>query len=288
MPTMELKIDSRNMLGEGVLWCEHTQRVYWTDIPAARLHAFTPADGSRQEWPMPERLATFALTADPGRLLLGLASRLAWFDLNSGEINTICQVEPELPATRVNDGRCDRQGRFVFGTINEAPDKTPIASFYRLNADLSLERLALPKVAISNSICFSPDGATMYFCDSLDGAISCCDYGAEVAKVRVFARLANGEPDGSAIDAEGCLWNAEWGNWRVVRYAPNGSIDRVLEVPVSQPSCVAIGGPGLNELFVTSAREGLSDAGPQAGGVFHSRIESVRGLPEVRFRLFPT
>ena len=162
----------------------------------------------------------------------------------------------------------------------------PIGSFYRLDTDLRLTRLPLPGVAIANSICFSPDGLTMYYCDSPERAIRCCDYAenGEVANLRLFARVdGDGEPDGSCIDADGYLWNAQWGGARLVRYAPDGTIERVLATPASQPSCVAIGGARLDTLFATSARVGLAAPGPADGGVLATTLAQIRGLPESRF-----
>ncbi|AIY42609.1 L-arabinolactonase [Collimonas arenae] len=290
--TASLVFDGKHQLGEGVLWCQRTQCLLWTDIIGATLWRHHPATSVTQSWPMPERLATFALTNDDDRLLLGLASQLAWFNFSSNVVTPICAVEAELPHTRVNDGRCDRAGRFVFGTKNDAADMAACAGFYRLNQDLTLERLALPPVAISNSICFSPDGRVMYYCDSLSKKIHCCDYDSAagaVSKPRLFADLSAqpGEPDGSAIDSDGYLWNAQWGGHRVVRFAPDGSIERMVDVPVAQPSCVAFGGDNLDILYVTSARESMSAAAllaePAAGGVFRHQLADVRGLPEARF-----
>ncbi|WP_284078045.1 SMP-30/gluconolactonase/LRE family protein [Herbaspirillum aquaticum] len=288
----QLLVDGHHELGEGVLWCERSQTVFWTDIHASRLWNHDPASGATRSWAMPERLCCFAFTADPQRLLIGLASRLAFFELDSGKISPICRIEDDLPSTRLNDGRCDRQGRFVFGTLNEDAGRAPIASFYRLNADLSLERLALPGIAISNSICFSLDGKLMYHCDSMAGKIMVCDYdtaSGAVGHQRLFANLAQqpGGPDGSTVDADGYLWNAQWGGARVVRFAPDGRIDRIIDMPTAQPSCVAFGGAALDTLFVTTAHEGMSaeqraeDA--LAGGLFSVPALDVRGLPEVRF-----
>jgi L-arabinonolactonase len=259
---MDLAINAKNELGECPLWCERTDRLLWTDIPAGMLWAHTPATGATQSWTMPERVASFALTGDDDRLLLGLASGLAFFTLSSGRLERICDVEPDLPTTRINDGRCDREGRFVFGMFNQASDpRAPIGSFYRLNLDLTLEPLSLGHVAIANSICFSHDGATMYFCDSQQKVIRCCDYGNAVGTPRVFADLTGqeGEPDGSAVDAESFLWNAMWGAGRIVRYEPDGKVDRVLTLDALQPSCVAFGGAEFDTLYATSARLGLSD-----------------------------
>jgi L-arabinonolactonase len=289
-----LVIDAKCALGEGATWCARSGRFYWTDIEGARLWRYDPNEKRSTSWTMPERLATFALCADPHYLLLGLASRLAFFDLATGEIETIVDVEPGLN-TRVNDGRCDRQGRFVFGTKDEGAPARPIGGFYRLNRDLTLERLPLPAPSISNSIAFSPDGATMYFCDSPTCEIRACDYRADgcVANDRLFVRLtdATGEPDGSTVDTDGGLWNAHWGGGRVVRYDANGVETERVTVPTAQPSCVALGGARLATLYVTSARVGLdADAlrsDPLAGGVFVA-TPARRGLPEPLFAGAPT
>ncbi|TDV18369.1 SMP-30/gluconolactonase/LRE family protein [Paraburkholderia caballeronis] len=284
-----LAVDARNALGEGATWCARTGRLYWVDIEGARLWRYDSSDGSREGWPMPERLATFALCDDPRLLLLGLASRLAFFDLDSGRIDPLVEIEPDLN-TRVNDGRCDRQGRFVFGTKDEGSPLSAVGGFYRLNRDLSLERLPLPAPAISNSIAFSPDGATMYYCDSPRREIRACDYGADgrIANDRRFVALAeaDGVPDGSTVDADGGLWNAQWGGARVVRYDASGRETERVTVPTPQPSCVTLGGARLTTLYVTSAREEMSPAAlagdPHAGGIFAAEV-GRRGLPEPVF-----
>lgn len=282
---MELIVDAQNVLGECAIWCDRTQRLWWTDILGRRLWRYTPASGASEQWDMPERLASFALTGNEDRLLLGLESRLAWFSVADAQVLTIVEVAATGNGIRLNDGRCDRQGRFVFGTMNEAVGRAPIGRFYRLGHDLQLEPLPLQPVAIANSICFSPDGGTMYFCDSLGGAICCCDYGEQLGSQREFARLppGGGEPDGSLVDADGFVWNAEWGAGRIVRYRPDGSVERAIGVPVSQPTCPAFGGPGLNELFVTTALVDLLVPERYAGGVFSLPVTDAVGLPESRF-----
>jgi L-arabinonolactonase len=284
-----LLLDTKCTLGEAATWCAKTGRLYWTDIEGARLWRYDPSDGRSTFWRMPERLATFALCADPHYLLLGLATHLAFFDLATGETRRIVDVEPGL-TTRVNDGRCDRQGRFVFGTKDESSPARPVGGFYRLNTDLSLERLPLPAPAISNSIAFSPDGATMYYCDSLIPEIRACDYRADgsIARDRRFTQVtgAGVEPDGSTVDRDGGLWNAQWNGARVVRYGPDGVETDRIEVPTVQTTCVALGGPRLGTLYITSARIGLDAAAlandTRAGGVFVA-VPGRRGLPEAEF-----
>jgi L-arabinonolactonase len=289
---MQLVVDGRHVLGEGIIWNERTRRLLWTDIECSELWSHDPASGLLERWPLPERLCSMALTEDDGRLLMAVESGLAFFDLSAGQLTRIREVEADLPTTRLNDGRVDRQGRFVFGTFNQADDpKQPVGAFYRLNRDLSLERLPLGGVAIANSICFSPDGRTMYYCDSATREIRCCDYdpgSGAVANLRVFAAsdAAPGDPDGSTIDADGYLWNARWGGGQVARFAPDGRVDRVLALPIPQPTCVAFGGAGLDVLYATSATVGLTREtlaiASGSGGVF-AQVPGVRGLPEQRF-----
>lgn len=278
-----------HVLGEGVIWDDRARVVWWTDIVGRKLWRLDPASGGAKHWDMPERLASFALCEADGWLLLALESRLAFFQPETGEIAELHAVEKNLP-TRSNDGASDRQGRFVFGTLHEPEqgDKQPVGGFYRLDRALKLERLPLPGVAISNSIAFSPAGDRMYFCDSPTRKILCCDYGDTLGEPRVFVDLAGiaGEPDGSTVDAEGALWNAQWGMHRVVRYLPDGTQDRIVDMPTSQPTKPAFGGPGLDTLFVSSARDGLSPAqladDAQAGFLF-SQVVGVTGLRESRF-----
>lgn len=287
-------LQARNTLGEGIVWCTREQALYWTDIHAATLWRYRPRDGRAEQWPMPERLACLALCEADGWLLLGLASRLAFFHPASVTLVPIAGVEAGRP-TRLNDGACDRQGRFVFGTLHEPPAggvRQPLGSFYRLNADLSLERLDLPGVAISNSIAFSPDGRTLYYCDSPTRTIQCCDYGERCGTPRTFVRLDDprGEPDGSTVDAAGNLWNAQWGLGRVACYAPDGRVEQCIHVSASQPTRPAFGGADLAVLYVTSARDGLDAAAlarqPSAGALFAAPAGTI-GLPEARFSGMP-
>jgi L-arabinonolactonase len=310
--TAALAVDCRCTLGEGIVWCERRGALLWTDIEGARLWMSTPATATTRHWSLPDRLGSFAL-CESGKLLLGLAKGLAVADpdssalrLGSGQtleprsgqaaadplaVTPIVAVEPDLP-TRINDGRADRAGNFVFGTMAE-DHKARIGSFYQYSTRHGLRRLDLEHVRIANSICFSPDGGTMYFCDSPRRRIMQCGYDAEsavVSDVREFADLTShpGFPDGSIVDADGDLWNAEWGASMVRRYTPEGRVDRQIAVPAKNPSCVAFGGPHLDELYVTSARQEMTpeelDAAPHTGGVYRVVLHDRRGLQESRFK----
>lgn len=291
---VSLVIDSRCELGECVLWDERRAALFWTDITARRLWMYRPRDALTRTWEVPDPLGCFAL-CDDGRLLLGLAKDLRLFDPDGPEASlpSVAVVEGDVAHTRINDGRCDRDGNFVFGTKSGRPRAQPRGSYYQFSFAHGLRRLDLPDATIPNSICFSKDGRTLYFCDSTEPAILCCDYephAAAVACVRVFTKLDSaGSPDGSCIDAHGCLWNAQWGAGRVVRYRPDGTVDAIVAVPVRNPSCCTIGGPALDRVYVSSARAEMSPddlaATPQAGGIFEFAVRPGTGSPENRVAL---
>ena len=279
-------VAAQAVLGECALWCEREQALYWTDIDSALLSRWREADGAVKTWPLPEQLGSFALCERPGRLLLGLASGVALFDLSSGVIGRITPVEADQPATRINDGRCDPQGRFVFGMFNREGAAT--GGFYRVGPDLAIERLPLPDAAVGNCLSFSPEGTRLYFTDSPTRTIYQLDYHADgrLGEPQRFAQLApeDGEPDGAAVDAEGFLWTALWGAGCVARFDAQGREVLRLPVPASQPTCPCFGGAALDRLFLSSARRGLGDSEPQAGAVFELLNHGARGRSEHRFR----
>ncbi|ALN89283.1 SMP-30/gluconolactonase/LRE family protein [Lysobacter gummosus] len=291
-----LAVDSRCRLGEGVLWCERRQALWWTDIQSARLWRHTPGDRRSRYWRLPDRLGSFAL-CESGRLLLGLAKGVysadpgAAEDLDALAPTLLAPVEADQPTLRINDGRCDRSGNFVFGTLNEDLRRAPMGRFYQYSRRHGLRPLALAGVAIANSLCFDLDGRGLYYCDSRQGRIMHVAYDADSAQVgapEVFAEVqAPASPDGAAVDSEGRVWSAQWGVGRVVGYGHDGRVERVVEVPTSNVSCLSFAGAALDEIYITTAREELDDAQrraqPDAGGVFRASVAGVRGLAEARF-----
>jgi L-arabinonolactonase len=287
---VEIAVDAANQLGEGVIWSPAKRRVLWTDIIGKALWSFEPATRQAEKRDLPERLACFAPLEGPS-ILAGFASGLALFDLASGAREPIAPIEADLATTRLNDGKLDRQGRLVFGTMDEAPERRPLGHVWVYDGETA-PRILFGDILISNSIAFSPNGRLMYFADTPLKKIFVFDYDpgmGAIANRRVFAEVGpeGGSPDGSTVDADGCLWNAEWGGARVVRYTPDGRVDRVIPIPCSQVTCCAFGGDDLSTLFVTSARDGLSDAAlaaqPHAGALFAVNA-GVRGLADTPFR----
>ena len=265
---IECVVDARNELGEGPLWDPAAERLFWIDITAHQLHAYRPGDGDRTSWDLDVAPGALAPRSDGG-LLVARADGVAAFDPGSGTFTHLADPEPELATNRLNDGTTDRQGRFWFGSM-EAGARGRAGSVYRFDLDGTIHRL-IEGVGIPNSLAFSPDGTVMYFADSSDSTIWAFDYdpatGTPTGR-RVLATTDIGVPDGSTVDVDGCLWNAEWGAARLVRYTPSGAVDRIIEMPVDRPTCCAFGGPDLDVLYVTSARIGSDTPRPLAGGLF--------------------
>jgi L-arabinonolactonase len=289
MSEVECIVDCQNILGEGVAWSADEQKLYWVDIEKSQLWSYDPGTGETKTWKPPERITSFAFR-DRGGLLVAFESGLAFYDPETGKTEKIQDIEPDLATTRMNDGRCDRQGRFIVGGMDESGNWEAISNVYRLDRDLSVHKI-ISDVACANSTCFSPDGRVMYFADSLAGEIWAYDYDTStgaIANRRVFVDFSDqpGMPDCSVIDAEGFLWNAQWNGHRVIRYRPDGAVDRVLDMPVMNPTCVAFGGKDLDVLYVTTGRYLMIpeqiETEPLSGGLFAVTVE-VKGLNEPKF-----
>ncbi|HSW04405.1 MAG TPA: SMP-30/gluconolactonase/LRE family protein [Aquabacterium sp.] len=278
----------RDRLGESPLWDPRDQSLYWVDSKAPQVRRLHPASGEVRSWPVPEDIGSIALT-DSGRLLMALASGFHLLDLQSGETTPLVAVQHPKPQMRLNDGRCDRQGRFVAGSLVHGRTD-PDGQIYRLDAERRVDVLQ-SGIAIANSICFSPAGDRMYFADSLSGIVQVCDYdgpSGRVGAARPFVdtRPHGSGPDGATVDAEGGVWVALVLAGRIARFRPDGSLDRLVDLPVQYPTCPCFGGPALDVLYVTS----ISDSGhrlrsdaPDAGAVVEVIGLKVSGLPEARF-----
>jgi L-arabinonolactonase len=285
------QIPCANILGEGVQWNHHEQAVWWTDIKSNKIFRYHLATKNLQEWITPEAVGCFAFVENDERILLALASGFAWFDKENGAIEWIAKPEAHLVGNRLNDGRVDRQGRFWCGSIVEQKNTAEqSASLFCLDhAGQASQHLT--GLAISNSLCWSLDSKKLYHADSPTHQIKVYDFDPDTGTLgegKIFIQTTDSvDPDGSCMDSEGYLWNAEWGGRRLVRYTPEGKEDFVLTKVVSQPTCMAFGGEDMNLLFVTSARIGLSDealaAEPEAGNLFVYRT-NFKGVKECWYK----
>ena len=290
MLRIELLVDARNDLGEGPLWDVDEQRLYWIDSHGKAVHRCDAEGKERQSWTVPEHIGSFCLR-ERGGGVVSLRNGFHFLDFSTGAVQLIADPEADIRRTRLNDGKVDRQGRFVAGGM-DYEERDPLSGLYRLDADLSVTRLE-SGIIVSNGPCWSPDGKTFYFADSWARRIWAYDYDTATGDLlsrRLFADFEGhlrGYPDGATVDAEGCLWSAEVYGGRLVRFAPDGTIDRLVGMPVDSITSVMFGGAGLDVLYVTSmARpfQGRRRQEREAGGLFAVHGLGTTGLPEPRFK----
>lgn len=285
---VEVAVKAEALLGEGPLWSAADQRLYWVDILQPALHASDPATGADAVLPLAEMVSALA-PRRRGGFIAAARSGLRVLDPGAGLGETLAVPEADRPGNRVNDGKCDRQGRFWVGTL--ALDATPDAgALYRIGAN-GAATAVVSGLHVANGLGFSPDGRRFYLADSARRRIDAFDVEPEsgaLSNRRVFAQWAEGQgtPNGLTVDAEGCVWVAIWDGWCVQRYDPAGAVRQRVHLPVPRPTSCAFGGPNLDTLFVTSARVRLSAdqlrEAPLSGSVF-AVVAGVAGLPEPGF-----
>lgn len=284
-----------NQLGEGVQWHIQSQLLWWTDIQNACLFSYCLTSKKLCQYGMPERVGCFGFIENSDRLIIAFETGFALFDIKINEIEWLARPEMSIKGNRFNDGRIDRQGRFWAGTMNQN-ETAPTAKLYCYDDFCDSHKQCtelLSNITVSNGLCFSPDGKTMYHADSPTREIYQYDFDIKTAQLSNKKRFAITDegcfPDGSCIDEAGYLWNAQWAGSQIVRYQPDGEIDWVLKTNVSQPSCVAIGGPNMDLLFITSAKQGLNKSqlkqDDKAGHVFIYQLNGIKGLSENQFVL---
>jgi sugar lactone lactonase YvrE len=282
-------LDARAQIGEGPVWSAEEQALYWVDILAPALHRLDPATGATRTWPLPEAIGSFGLR-ERGGAVLALASGFYRFDFETGALQVIAKIEAGQPATRFNDGKVSPDGRFWAGTMDQETLSRPLGALYRLDPDGHCERV-LDGLIVSNGLAWSADGRTMFHSDSRGEIIHTYDYDPVLGRMshrRILARpdTAAGRPDGGATDVEGYYWSAGVSAGVLNRFAPDGRLDRRIELPCTAPTCPCFGGPDLKTLYVTSLRHGLSaerlERSPLSGGVFALEVD-VPGVPVARF-----
>jgi len=281
-------LDARASLGEGPVWSVEEQVLYWVDINAPSLNRFDPATGRNAAMPMPESIGCFALRRTGG-FIVALRGGV-WLARADGSLERKVAEAPYDPAHhRFNDGRCDRQGRFFAGSMNEQRDAAS-GALLRIDADFAVTPI-LSGLTISNGLAWSPDGRTMYHADTPTHIVHAYDYdtvGGIPRNRRVFAQWTGetDRPDGGAVDSAGNYWSAFYRGGKVVQLSPQGVTLAEYEVPAMCPTMCAFGGPDLKTLYVTTARQHREPDElallPQSGGLFALRVE-VAGLPEPAF-----
>jgi sugar lactone lactonase YvrE len=284
---VEVALPSQALLGEGPLWDEQAQRLRWVDIVGRRLHEYDPATGVDASLLLPHQVAAVAL-AETGPLLLALDDRLASLAPREDHARELSSFRLDQAKVRFNDGKVDPWGGFQVGTMHHEGTE-PVGSLYRMAHDLSITEL-LPSVTCSNGLDWSEDRSSFFHVDSVLGRIDV--YSTDQATGEMTGRRGAltvsppGIPDGLSLDAEGCIWVAIWGGGEVRRLTPDGAVDRVVKLPVSNVTSVAFGGDSRDELFITTAKDGLSreqlSREPHAGDLFWCR-PGTSGRPANRF-----
>jgi sugar lactone lactonase YvrE len=286
---IEVALDAAAEVGEGPIWDATRNALLWVDIYRAEVHLFDPVSGEDSMFPVGQPVGAVATTTT-GDAVLALRDGFGRLDLGTGQVRLVAPVEIALSDNLMNDGKCDRSGRFLAGTTSYA--ETPGAgALYRLNADLTVDTI-LAEVTLSNGLDWSPDGTVMYYVDSRLQRVDMLDYDVAggVHGRRTFAEIpaAAGMPDGLTVDSDGFVWVALWGGAAVRRYAPDGTLDRVLSLPVSFVTSCAFGGAKLDELYITTSSWEFDAARfaaePKAGALFVTR-PGVAGLPPTQARL---
>ena len=286
---VELLVDAHAQVGEGPLWDEERQLLYWVDILSSLLYIYDPATGENRVLDVGRHVGT-VVTRASGGLMLAVREGFASFDLETQELTLIANPEAHITGNRFNDGKCDPAGRFWAGTM-AYENPTNQGSLYRLDTDLSVHKI-FGDVAISNGIIWSLDHTTMYYIDTLRKNVRAFDYAddtGDISNERVIINVPEeiGMPDGMAIDSDGMLWVAHYGGSCVSRWNPNtAQLLEKIDLPVTQVTACAFGGPNLDILFITSAAQELDaaelDRQPLAGGLFSIKTPH-QGVPSFRF-----
>jgi sugar lactone lactonase YvrE len=279
--------DLKNKLGEGPVWDSKEKLLYWVDSLAGVVHCYSPSQDTYLSWPVHQMIGSLALR-DSGGAIVCLQDGFYGLDFDTGGLEPVQLLEEDEPRTRFNDGKVDRSGNFLAGSMGIKIRDIPLSALYRLNKDLSCDLLE-PDVIVSNGPCFDPQGKVLYFNDGRRRILA-YDYDAEsveLANKRVLVDTAamNTGTDGATVDQDGNIWVALIGSAAIGCFSPNGKLIRQVDMPVKLPSSVMFGGDELDILYVTS----ISDSGNRtsheegAGGLYQVTGLGVIGLPEGRF-----
>lgn len=297
---MDLRIDilspERDQLGECPLWDVRTQSLYWIDARAGAVRRHTPATGAEARWQLPSHAGSIAL-CESGRLLVALEDDFSYLDPATGALESLgVRVAHAADRMRLNDGRTDRRGRLVVGSMTLGR-MAPEGALYQVQAQGCTEavRVLDRGIRVANGTCFSPDGRWLYFADSPTYQVRRYPYDtatgtAGPAQPWVDTRALGSVPDGATVDADGCVWVALVQNGQLVRFTPDGQLDQRIQLPVDFVTCPCFGGPQLDVIYLTSIRDSgnlLRSEHPDAGAVFAIHGTGARGLEEARFADLP-
>ncbi len=278
-------------LGEGPIWNEKDQSLFWVDIERNKIYQLYPETGIINHWVIEEQVTALAI-CQSGLPIVTYRHGFARFNQQAGTLGSLQPVVTPSDKVMFNDGKCHPSGKFFYAGTKSLPETSPTGALYRLDTQGKVT-LVVGEITVANGPAFSPDGKIMYFADSPKGLIFAFDVDpntGDLSGQRTFTQVAkdDGYPDGMTVDREGCLWSAHWGGWRITRYKPDGSIDRVIKMPVPNVTSLCFGGKDYRTLFVTSAARDVDaeilQKAPQAGSTFAIDMD-VAGVAEGLFAL---
>lgn len=288
---IEVLLDVKTTLGEGPVWDIDQQRLYFIDSMDGRVFCCTAEGAEIRAWDVPGKIGSMALRKNGEGAIVSLQQGFHRLDFRTGECELFHDPEPNMPNNRINDGKVDRRGRFFAGSM-DTMEEDASGALYRIDPDFSVTKVD-DGIICSNGPCFSPDDKTFYFQDTWTGVIWAYDYDIHTGNLSNRSTFAavdgsnGGAADGSTVDAEGYLWNALVYDGKLVRYSPDGTIDRIVEMPVKKVTSVNFGGPNMDVLYVTSMAKPPLPRFPGdsvlRGSLFAIYDLGIQGTPEPRF-----
>jgi sugar lactone lactonase YvrE len=290
MAEVEHVLEVRNVIGEGPVWHSEEQCLYWVNfIEQFQILRFSPQTRHMDVFETGVPVMALAIRK-AGGFIAATGKGISRWDARSKTLEPFCAPRASKSTCRFNDAATDSQGRFWVGTLNDANQKGPDGELFCVQGDGSWQVMD-KNITVANGIGWSPDRKIMYFTDSFRYSIYAYDFAADTGAIsnrRTFVQTSPeaGTPDGLTVDSEGFVWSAFWGGWKVVRYNPEGKVDREYRLPVPNPTSCAFGGKHLDELYITSASLGLSkeekERHAQSGDLFCLKA-GITGMDEARF-----
>ena len=271
--------DDKSILGESPIWDEFYQRIYWVDIESKRLHGWSFLANKKLEWNFDNRISAISLTNNNDELICAFDNFFAFYNVNTHHITRL-KNQISLPANvRFNDGKTDGYGRFWCGTMSESNPSKADGSIYMVDEKLEIHKI-FDNIYISNSLTFSTNNKYIYYADTFKKKIYRTNLSKDILNIKaseIFVDNTNlkGFPDGSTLDINGYLWNAEWNGGQVVCYDLNGDIINRIKTPMNRPTCCAFGGPNMNVLFITSALEKKANRSNLSGQTISINTDKV-------------
>jgi sugar lactone lactonase YvrE len=290
----EVIVGHRSLLGEGPVWDAKRKTICWIDILKGEIHEYSPSEGWQKTISVNQMIGAVAICQN-GHFIAALKKGFGFVDRNSGDVSMIASPEADLPGNRFNDGKCDPAGRFWAGTMSHT-DEPEQGSLYVIDSALSVQK-KIEKTSISNGMAWSSDHKTFFYIDTPTFTVAAFDFNkttGQISNKRIVIRVLqnDGSPDGMTIDSEGMLWIAHWDGWQITRWNPDtGKKIYAVPLPVARVTCCTFGGNDLQDLYISSARNGLSEdqlkKQPLAGSLFVMKKTGYYGLPAFEFNHSP-